>query len=492
MAKIYGTNQSNTLLGGAEGDLIIGWNPANAPGNEGPATDADTLVGMTGHDTLRGGIGSDLLFGGEGEDKLFGGAGSDEMLDEAGNDLLYGGAGHDTLDVGDGQDRAYGGAGQDQFLDGLGNDRYFGGAGHDTIASALGRTWVYGGAGNDRLIAHAGFGKTLLDGGKGLDLLELHLTDRTLGVTINLGLAGQMHKIAGGLSFKGIERLEFMGTQGADTVTGGKYDDVLMGDGGNDRLNGGAGNDFLWGGSGSNRLLGGAGKDSLSCGPDAEGLLDGGAGFDQLQLNQSNTNAALVLDLSKPGKLQKLPSGVLVVNIEQGIITTGSGDDRLTGGRYGDVFYGGLGDDLLIGGRGNDTLSGDAGNDTLQGGAGDDEFWGFQGNDRLTGGAGADVFRFENVIGPENAPTISDFQHGIDQIQLGQGVVNTLNLGAVPAAAFVLGTAAQDASDRLIYDRATGRLWYDADGIEGATSVLIAQFTAGAQITASDFEIFGM
>ncbi|GHC43468.1 calcium-binding protein [Neogemmobacter tilapiae] len=492
MAKITGTNKSNTLLGGAKGDLIQGWAKTNAPGNQGPATDEDTLVGMAGNDTLRGGNGRDLLFAGEGHDQLFGGAGADELLDEAGRDRLYGGAGDDTLDVGDGQDRAYGGKGHDLFLDGAGGDRYFGGAGQDTIASALGRTWAYGGAGDDRMIAHAGFATTLLDGGKGIDLLELHLTDRMQGVAINLGITGKIQKTVGGLTFKGIERLEFNGTQGNDTVTGGQYDDVLAGDGGDDRLYGGAGDDFVWGGSGNNRLLGGAGKDTLIMSPDGRGLVDGGKGIDMLHMNQSNSTVALMLDLSKPGTLQKLASGVSVVNLEQGIITTGSGDDRLTGGRFADMFFGGMGDDWLIGGGGNDTLSGDAGNDTLIGGAGKDEFLGFQGNDRLTGGAGADTFRFENVIGTAYAPTITDFQHGVDKIALNQAVVSTLDLGNVPAHAFALGTQAQDDTDRLIYDGGTGRLYYDAWGNVGEPPVLIAIFNPGTQITASDFSIIGV
>jgi serralysin len=43
------------------------------------------------------------------------------------------------------------------------------------------------------------------------------------------------------------------------------------------------------------------------------------------------------------------------------------------------------------------------------------------------------------------------------------------------ATAFHAGTAAADAADRIIYDQATGRIFYDADGLGGAAQVLFAQ-----------------
>jgi hypothetical protein len=55
------------------------------------------------------------------------------------------------------------------------------------------------------------------------------------------------------------------------------------------------------------------------------------------------------------------------------------------------------------------------------------------------------------------------------------------------AAAFRLGTAAGDANDRIIYDKATGNIYYDADGSGGGAKVLFAQVTAGTTLTNADF-----
>ena len=52
-----------------------------------------------------------------------------------------------------------------------------------------------------------------------------------------------------------------------------------------------------------------------------------------------------------------------------------------------------------------------------------------------------------------------------DTIQLDRTVFAAITtLGTLSAAAFFSGTAAHDASDRIIYNAATGNLFYDSDG----------------------------
>ena len=62
--------------------------------------------------------------------------------------------------------------------------------------------------------------------------------------------------------------------------------------------------------------------------------------------------------------------------------------------------------------------------------------------------------------------------------------------GGLSAAAFNTGTAAADATDRVIYDSATGSLFYDADGTGAAAQIKIATLTnVTGTVTAADFLI---
>jgi Ca2+-binding RTX toxin-like protein len=150
----------------------------------------------------------------------------------------------------------------------------------------------------------------------------------------------------------------------------------------------------------------------------------------------------------------------------------GFGADQLRGQLGADQIFGGQGHDLLNGGDGSDMLSGGEGNDTIRGGEGRDVLNGGLGNDLLAGGNGADVFVFD-AMNSDNVDTISDFDSIRDQIHLSKAVFAALG-DAVGAGEFRLGTVAQDANDRLIYDQATGHLYYDADGVGGTGKRMIA------------------
>jgi len=55
---------------------------------------------------------------------------------------------------------------------------------------------------------------------------------------------------------------------------------------------------------------------------------------------------------------------------------------------------------------------------------------------------------------------------------------------------FVLGKAAIDADDRIVYDRSTGHLWFDKDGSGPAAAMEIARLKAGAALSYKDFLIY--
>ena len=123
---------------------------------------------------------------------------------------------------------------------------------------------------------------------------------------------------------------------------------------------------------------------------------------------------------------------------------------------------------------------GNNGANTLNGGAGGDILIGF---------GGADTFAFTTALGSGNVDAIVDFSVADDSIQLDDAVFAGLSLGALNANAFVNGTAALDADDRIIYNQATGQLFYDADGNGGGAQVLFATLSGNPALTASEFTV---
>jgi Ca2+-binding RTX toxin-like protein len=156
-----------------------------------------------------------------------------------------------------------------------------------------------------------------------------------------------------------------------------------------------------------------------------------------------------------------------------------------------DTMYDSGASDLLNGYAGADSLFGNAGSDTLSGGGGNDKLSGGKGKDQLSGGAGADKFVFDVAPSNTTADKIKDFLHGTDKIQLDNSVFTTAGAdGALASGAFYAGTAAHDAGDRVVYDKASGNLYYDPDGTGGAAKVLVAVLTGSPDnVDASDFRV---
>ncbi|MFM7393866.1 MAG: FKBP-type peptidyl-prolyl cis-trans isomerase [Cyanobium sp.] len=122
--------------------------------------------------------------------------------------------------------------------------------GGDDILSGLdGDDLLLGGGGDDRLAG--GQGKDLLDGGNGSDTAAFGSTDNT----VNLSLTAPQPTGEGLDSLVSIESVDagdgndqVTGNGLANSIGGGKGNDVLSGGGGSDRLSGGAGADqFLYG-----------------------------------------------------------------------------------------------------------------------------------------------------------------------------------------------------------------------------------------------------
>jgi serralysin len=143
-----------------------------------------------------------------------------------------------------------------------------------------------------------------------------------------------------------------------------------------------------------------------------------------------------------------------------------------------------------IGGSGADRLFGNAVANVLSGGSGNDLLYGFGGSDVLTGGAGADTFVFASALDSINVDTIRDFSAPADTMRLENSYFAALTrTGTLTSSAFHVGAAAHDSSDRIIYNKSTGALSYDADGTGAAAPHKFAQLAAGLSLTYADFYV---
>jgi hypothetical protein len=272
-------------------------------------------------------------------------------------------------------------------------------------------------------------------------------------------LAGDVYFIGGLIADSSIEG-------GSDELFGGNGRDRLFGDfgdgsalatgpvtlsGGGDKLDGGAGDDFLAGQFGKDNLNGGKGSDTA---------------------DYSDKVEAVKVTLDGESAIQVKVGGVnedTIRNIE-----------NVNGGSGNDVHNGDATDNALSGGGGDDALDGKGGSDLLAGG---------QGTDELTGGGGGDTFLFDTALGDGTFDTVTDFG-GADRIALDDAVFDVLSAGNLAAGAFFKGsgaTEAQDADDRIIYDTATGALYFDADGVGGAGAEQVARLAGRPALTAGDF-----
>lgn len=187
------------------------------------------------------------------------------------------------------------------------------------------------------------------------------------------------------------------------------------------------------------------------------------------------------------------------VSLSSSSNTPTTGADTLTGTASADSINGLAGNDIISGLGGSDTLNGSSGNDSINGGSGNDTLIGGTGKDALTGGSGTDYFVFNATLNANtNVDTLKDFVHLTDKIQLDDdiftrmGITGTNGGVAITSAKFYAGTAAHDATDRIIYNKATGALYYDADGngtTYDAVKFAVVGTTTHPTLTYSDFSV---
>jgi Ca2+-binding RTX toxin-like protein len=162
----------------------------------------------------------------------------------------------------------------------------------------------------------------------------------------------------------------------------------------------------------------------------------------------------------------------------------------ISGTEGSETLHGTSANETILGLGGNDHLWGEGGADAINGGAGHDYLYGGPGADVLTGSSGYDGFVF-NVAASSGIDRVSDFSTFYDTIWLENGIFTALTAtGTLASGAFYRGTAAHDSTDRVIYNPATGALFYDADGTGAAAAVQFAVIGTGLGLTASDFSVY--
>lgn len=406
----------------------------------------DVLLGADG-------VVDDLIDGGRGADTMKGGAGDDVyIVDDKGDkvsELSNGGSDEVQSSV------SYK---LGKYLESL----QLTGAGHiNGTGNELANTLI----GND--------GNNSLDGGKGLDsyrggkgddsyliddLAETDITELAVEGTDSVLL--KLNKQLGSYTLpEHLENLMLTGTAQVDLI-GNLQDNFIVGNAKNNSLSGLGGNDSLDGGKGADTLIGGSGDDTYFVDNAADVATEyGGEGNDILISNS---------------KSYQLGEGV---DIE--ILRIGKGSGKLTANSL------------------DNTLIGNGSANSLDGGAGDDIINGGKGNDKLTGGLGADRFVFETAL-KNNVDSISDFEAGIDQLQLNRSLVfgNAILLadadGQLNAENFRSGAslanikAEQDADDLLLFDTHAGALYYDADGSGASAPVKFVILTGVADLSSAD------
>jgi Ca2+-binding RTX toxin-like protein len=232
------------------------------------------------------------------------------------------------------------------------------------------------------------------------------------------------------------------------------------------------------------------GSDRFIAGTSAQ-TVDGGLGIDTLDFSAFGS---LTYNMFRGADQPGIPADSTFSRFENvvgsftgtNVLTGNTFANVLTGGRLGDTLDGGNGDDELRGLAGNDTLIGRAGVDRLFGDNGDDVLNGGAGQNRLTGGADADRFVFDATRNDLN--TITDFERGIDKIDL--SLIDALPRTSGNQAFTFIGEAAIAASGQV-------RAFYRADlnqtivawGVQSGANILISVVALDGQhaLQASDF-----
>jgi Ca2+-binding RTX toxin-like protein len=487
---------------------------------------SDTITGNTSNNSLNAGAGNDIIFGSSGNDIIDGGAGTDTANYSALGGLVSLGAfgvlnkgtlGIDSLVgietivgsslLGDTVDHSAAiSSGSVVFsgtntnlttglvtVSGTGTplplsftvqqfENVIGSNSNDTITGDAAANSLTGGAGNDTINGLGG--NDTIDGGTGIDTASYDTL--AAGVNVSLALQGALQNTlaAGSDLLISIENL-----------IGTAFNDTLTGDAANNSLASGAGNDIIFASTGNDSIDGGAGTDTANYsalgGPvtlGAFGVLNkGGLGIDSLVGIETIVGSFLLGDTVDHSAA--ISSGGVIVsgtntNLTTGLVTVNGTGAPLPLSFTVQQF------EHVIGSNSSDTITGNTSNNSLNGGAGNDTINGLGGSDTLIGGLGNDVFKYtnatESAAGVTSRDTITDFQLGLDKLDLSAIDANSL-LALDQAFSFLGNSATFTSAGQLRYQVTGGNLFLfgNIDAIL-STAEFELQLSGLANIAASD------
>jgi Ca2+-binding RTX toxin-like protein len=512
----------DTLLGGNGDDTLFGdWELLSGFGFGGD----DVLFGDAGHDTIHGNGGNDEIHGGADTDEMLGGDGDDAFVIDAEEDVqageIYsGGDGTDTLKIGS--------LGIGYLVD------------FRSVALTSIEALVYG-ASTPSGIAAVFLNASQFGAGLSLTASVTGNANSAMFDRLNIDMDS-----AGALNLREMDFSSFGDVGDYVSISGDSGGELIEGSGVNDSLDGGEGSDTLTSNLGNDTLRGGADGDQLQIFYTLEGgttgaqlvtgEFDGGGGTDILYLDHDpgffgnydiDLSSATLLSLEKVQTYSQSDGQTATIRFAASQFGSGGvslGADfyvhdnnanaaeivRVAMGSVSSLNLSGLtftgfsdaGDRFTITGDGSaetvtgtvtaDSIVGSGGRDTLNGGLGKDTLVGGTGKDRLTGGNQADAFRFDKALGSSNVDTISDFKTSQgDTIQLDDAIFGAIgaSLTASEFRAVASGNVAAN-NVHIVYDRSSGKLWYDADDNGSGAAIHFATLTTKpSSLSFSDFVI---
>lgn len=492
------------------------------------------------------------LTGGNGKDKLVGNGLANNLSGGEGDDTLDGGGGADTMTGGNGDDWYFVDNAGDVIIEPVGQgafDRAFASVSYTLTAGAsieLFSTTNHTGTTTINLTGnelpdnlYGNDGDNILNGMAGADFMtgragnDWYYVDNVGDIVSEPANQGAFDRVFASVSYTlpaGAEIEVFSTDNHAGTeainLTGNELPNLIYGNAGVNTLDGKGGADTMVGGTGSDFYFVDNPGDVV-----VEGASEGAA--DRIFTSVDYT----------------LGAGVYV-EIFATTDNLGTAPLKLTGNELVNTIFGNAGDNILDGKGGADSMGGFGGNDfyyvdngsdfvfesaaggtndivqttvdytlpaaqeidvlqvdaggtapinlygnefsnVVKGSAGSNAMKGGLGNDFLVGRAGGDAFIFDTVPSSStNVDTVYDFAHAEgDSIVLRGSIFAGPALGTLAAGNFRVGAAAADGNDYIIYNSATGALYYDQDGTGATPQVQFASMFGTPTLAAGDFMV---